>query len=102
MSQLGFQIDAQGPYINAAPNDDHDYSIDWVNLLVGPGEAIASVSWTLPSGITAGVEVVVGTVSTVWITTPTIGTYFVLAAMTSSAGRVWNRGFRLIVTDTLP
>lgn len=102
MMPLGFQIDAQGPYIFAAPNDDHDYSIDWAALLIGMGEAISTVVWTIPADVTEGVTTITGTISTVWLTTSTIGTYFILATLTSNQGRIWNRGFRLIVTDTLP
>ena len=101
MGADGFQIDAQGPYIVSAPGDDHDYGIDWTNLLTGSGESISTVSWTIPTGVTAGIEDVVGNISLAWLTTPTLGNYFILATMTSNQSRVWNRGFRLNVVENI-
>jgi hypothetical protein len=101
MGADGFQIDAQGPFIVSAPGDDHDYGIDWTNLLTGVGESIATVVWTIPAGVSVGVEAVVGNISLAWLTTPTLGTYFILATMTSNQSRVWNRGFRVLVSENI-
>jgi len=96
----GFQFNAQGPFIVSAVNDNRDYSIDWTNLL-NSGETIATVTWVVPTGVAAGSSSVTGNVSTQFLITPTVGSYYITAEMTTSAGRVFNRSFKLIVAKDI-
>lgn len=104
----GFMIDAQGPYIQSAPTDDRDYSLDWTKVLASaatPTDTIATSAWSVPadSGLTLGAEDIAGNVTTVWITCgSTLGEFFVSNTVVSTAGRSWTRGFRLQVIENLP
>ena len=96
----GFLVDASGPYIVSAPGDNRDYSLDWTNLLV-VSETIHSVAWTVPAGVILGSTLTAGNITTAWLQTLTIGSYFILATMTTNEGREFNRGFRLDVTENI-
>lgn len=103
----GFQRDEQGWFIVSAPGDDRDYGIDWTQLLASlpglPVDQVASSSWTIPPGLTLGrttVNVPVN-VNTAWITSPTIGIFFVSNTIITTAGRDFTRGFRLIVAENI-
>lgn len=98
----GFLYNAQGPYRVVNPGDYLDYNIDARKLLNGIAEGIASVEWTVPTGITLGPQTTVGPVANVWLTTPTVGIYYVYATITSTAGRIWNRGFTVVVAENQP
>jgi hypothetical protein len=96
----GFHHDAQGWYVVSAPGDNHDYNLDLSELLVA-GETIQSVVWTVPEAVAKGVTAVAGGTVSVWLSTPTVGSYFVDAAVTTDQGRTFNRGFRLLVCEEI-
>lgn len=96
----GFLFDAIGPYIISAAGDDRDYSVDWTNLL-NVGETISTSTWTVPTGLVAGLALIVVNVTTQWITSPTVGSYIVVSEITTSQGRIYNRSFRLIVNENI-
>lgn len=104
----GFQVDAQGPYIETAPDtgsggDDRDYSFDWTNVLATlgptPPDTIATSTWNVPTPNVEGASALSNPITTVWITSPTIGEYFVSNTIVTVGGRKFTRGFRLIVTE---
>jgi hypothetical protein len=105
----GFLFDAQGPYIVSSPGgaspDDRDYSIDWTQVLAllgpTPPDTIASNVWNIPTGVTLDSSATLGNVTTCWLTTPTIGTYYISNTMTTVGGRTFTRGFRLIITENI-
>jgi hypothetical protein len=99
----GFKYNAQGPYRVVNPGDYLDYSMDWRKLLNGIAESISNVVWTVPTGITLNIQPpTVGPITTVWLTTPTPGIYYVSATMTTSLGRVRTRGFTIEVAENQP
>lgn len=84
------------------PDDVLDFSIDWSEVLesdglVGTPDTIATVTWTLPAGITKGSQAEALGIATVWISGGTIGSkYDVHCRMVSAGGRTYDR------TVTLP
>jgi hypothetical protein len=84
---------------NKDPDDILDYSIDWGRLL-DDGDAIASVVWIVPTGLTGGVELITGAITTVWLSGGSAGqSYDVTARVTTSGGRQMDRSGRLFVTE---
>ena len=96
----GFTQDSQGWFIDAAQNDSRDYAIDWVNLLA-PGETITTIVWTVDAPLIEVGSASSGSITSVRVTTPSIGSFQVTGKMTSSLGRIINRSFRIIVKSIL-
>jgi hypothetical protein len=79
------------------PNDSLDYQIDWTGWL-GVGETITTSTWTVPTGLTAGLAVNSQTTATQWLSGGTIGQlYTVINRIVTSAGRTEERGFELVI-----
>lgn len=84
------------------PADVLDYSLDWSDqlALVSPADTISAVQWTLPTGLTAGVQYHANGEATTWISGGTAGTYYtVVCRMTTAGGRVIERNVGLYVRD---
>lgn len=82
--------DTQWVYENAVyfkdPNSTLDYAIDWSRWL--GTDTIATVAWTLQSGITQASASNDTTTATIWLSGGTAGEdYLVTARITTSAGR---------------
>jgi len=101
----GFLVDAQGPYIYTAPTDDRDYSFDWTNVLATlgptPPDTIATSAWLVPTPNIEGATAVANPITTVWITSPTIGEYYVSNTIVTAGGRSFTRTFRLIISENI-
>jgi|HubBroStandDraft_3_1064219.scaffolds.fasta_scaffold278763_2 hypothetical protein len=106
-----FIQDAQGWYIVVAPGEFRDYSLDWTDFLAGlpavpgmsPLDQIARSTWSVPAPNVASSPAtnIPTNVTTTWISSPTIGTYFILNTIYTVGGRIEPRGFRLIVTENI-
>jgi hypothetical protein len=98
----GFVVDAQGPYIITAPTDDRDYSLDWTNVIATlgptPPDTIATSTWNVFAPNVEGTTAQAGAITTVWITSPAIGEYYVSNTIVTAGGRTFTRGFRLFVS----
>lgn len=68
------------------PNDVLDYTINWSTWL--GADTIASSTWTVPTGLTAGVTSNSTTATTIWLSGGTAGvTYLVTNKIVTAAGR---------------
>lgn len=68
------------------PNDRLDYGINWSAWLAN--DAIDSVTWIVPDGITADVQGVNGTTAIIWLSGGTAGeTYLLTCRIQTTAGR---------------
>jgi hypothetical protein len=84
------------------PADNLDYSIDWRDqlALADAADTIAGVVWTVPPGLTAGLQIEAGGVATTWLSGGTAGAEYVVACrITTAAGRVIERSARLPVRE---
>lgn len=94
----GFTFDAQGYYITKDPDATLDYTLDWSTWL--GADTIASVAWTLPSGITLETQSNTTTTATAWISGGSAGvTYRVTCRITTAGSRIDDRSFRLNVAE---
>jgi hypothetical protein len=76
-----------------------DYGFNWTGWLAS-GETIVSASWTIPTGITKTTDQVTTTHTVVWLSGGTVGkTYAIACKITTSAGRVDERTFRIYVSQ---
>jgi hypothetical protein len=104
----------QLPSIVKDPDAVLDYKVAWSDWL--DGDALASVSWDVPTGITSvtesintggtttidGVVYAASTVATIWLSGGTAGSSYTIrcrATSNSSPARVDDRSFRVLVTD---
>jgi hypothetical protein len=108
----GFNRDADGLWIAKDPDADLDYSVVWADWLQD-AEVIASVAWTVPSGLVGHDPLVnaapvtidgrqhrLGTVPSIFISGGSAGTtYTVGCRITTNATppRTDERSFRLVV-----
>lgn len=77
------------------PDEVIDYGIDFSDRLAD-GETIASVSWTVPDGLTGTSEQTVGNVVLKRLSAGTEGqTYSVTAEITTSSGQVMDQTAQL-------
>lgn len=105
----GFQVDGAGPWIEKDADAVLDYHLPcWIE-----NDTIATVTWTVQSGLTkasqsvnSGTVVIDGTsyaantVATVWLSGGTAGTeYTVACRITTTGGRTDERTFRVKVTQ---
>lgn len=97
-----FARDETGPWIAKDPAAVLDYAVDWN----APGEAwlgtdtIASVVWTVGTGLTQDSYTNTDTTATVWLSGGTPGeTYSVACKITTAAGRIDERTFRVKVQN---
>ena len=81
------------------PNATLDYGVDWRDWLES-GETIASVEWTVESGLTSGTESESGGIAKVWLSGGTVdNTYLVTCRVTTSnsPARIEDRSFNVKV-----
>jgi hypothetical protein len=84
------------------PSDVTDWAIDFAAELAlsTPADTIASAVWTVPAGLTAGVQQVNGSVASVFLSGGTAGSDYVVACrITTAGGRTIERSARLFVRD---
>lgn len=65
--------------------EKYDYQIDMSEIWAG--DTIASVVWTIPTGLTGSLETHTTTTATIWIERTVSGSLLVSALLTSAAGR---------------
>lgn len=93
-----FQTDAYGKWIYKDPSAALDYAVDWSDWL--DTDTIASVAWTVPTGLTNDSSSETSTVATIWLSGGTVGNvYTVTCRVTTAASRVDERSFRIKVID---
>jgi len=66
------------------PNAILDYSVDWSDWL--GSDTIASVTWTVPTGIVKASQAETTTTATAWISGGTAGTEYAVACKIVTAG----------------
>jgi hypothetical protein len=80
------------------PNDILDYSIDFADWL--GTDTLATVTWTVPTGLTKGSQSNSSTVALVWLSGGTAGaTYEVLCRITTAGGRTHDKSVKLRVAE---
>lgn len=86
-------------YFIKDPDATLDYTVDWTSWMAS-GDSIASVAWTIPSGLTQVSSSNTNTTATVWLSGGTVGqSYSVKAKITTSSviPRIDERTFTIIV-----
>ena len=84
------------------PADVLDYGLDWSDqlALVAPADTISSATWTVPAGLTAGAQFVVGGVATTWLSGGAAGTDYTLTCrIVTAGGRTLERSVKLLVRE---
>ena len=85
---------AIGAYVKD-PNAVLDYTVDWADWLAS-GETIATVTWTVETGLTKDSNTNTNTTATVWLSGGTDGTkYTVACKIVTSASRTDERSFTI-------
>jgi hypothetical protein len=87
-----------------APTEVLDYAIDMTrelaNRVNGQSDAISGVVWTVPSGLSEVTSSFTNTEVTIWLSGGTLGTsYEIVAVITTSNSRVYNRSFILDIVN---
>ena len=98
-----FEYDDAGPWIIKDPDATLDYTLDWDvsgdSWLSGDVIAAAPV-WTVTPGLTIVSQANTTTTATVWLAGGTAGqTYTASCKITTGAGRVDERSFRLKIEN---
>ena len=95
MARTGFKQDGRGYWIEVSPSAVLDYAEDWADWI--GADTIASVTWAVPAGLTITAQANTTTKATVWLSGFVLGsTYEVSCRITTAAGRVDTRVFRLV------
>ena len=84
------------------PADVLDYGMDWSDqlALTSPADAISSAIWTVPAGLAAGAQFVVGGVATSFLSGGTAGTdYTITCRIVTAGGRTLERSVKLLVKE---
>lgn len=87
------------------PADVLDYGLDWSDQLglVSPADTISSATWTVPAGLTAGAQFVVGGVAVIWLSGGTAGAsgtdYTITCRIVTAGGRTLERSVKLLVKE---
>ena len=87
------------------PADVLDYGLDWSDqlALVTPADTISSATWTVPAGLTAGAQFVMGGVATTWLSGGTAGAagtdYTITCHIVTTGGRTLERSVKLLVKE---
>lgn len=77
------------------PDEVLDYGIDWA-ARIEAGDAIATVTWTFPAGITKSNEQLAGTVASVFVSGGTEAeTYSIGCRVTTTGGRTMDETAKL-------
>ena len=70
------------------PAENLDYSMDWGENWLAPGETITTSSWTASPGLTLGVTSDTDSTATAWVSGGTAGQPYLLTnTIVTSAGR---------------
>lgn len=78
------------------PSEVLDYTIDWESYLAG--DAIATVTWTVPAGINQTSAMYSRTTTTIWLAGGTAGTLYNITCQITTVGlRTADRTFRISV-----
>ena len=76
-----------------------DYGFDWSDYLVS-GETLSVSVWTVPTGLVEGSAQLADTETKIWISGGTAGTTYIVAnKVTTSAGRIDERSFNIVVEN---
>lgn len=76
------------------PSARKDYPVDFTDWLDPIPDTIASVLWTVPSGITNYSESFTTKIATIWLTGGTLGTtYAINCRITTTGGRIEEQSF---------
>jgi len=98
MAASAFQRDEVWDYIPKDPDAVLDYSVRWEPWLAG--DELATVVWTVPTGIVKDSQSATADTATVWLSGGTAGrSYFVTCHITTTAGREDDRTFRVDVRE---
>ncbi len=87
------------------PADVLDYGLDWAEALnqTSPADTISSTTWTVPAGLTAGAQFVVGSVATTWLSGGAAGAegadYTITCRIVTAGGRTLERSVKLMVKE---
>jgi hypothetical protein len=84
------------------PADVLDYALDWSDQLslTSPADTISSATWTVPAGLTAGAQSVLGGVATIWLSAGVAGTDYTITCRIVTAGaRTLERSVMLFVKE---
>jgi hypothetical protein len=82
------------------PDDSLDYAIDMAQQMTLDGDTIASVVWSVPTGLTEGASTVTTTKVSVVLSGGTAGSsYDITGTITTAGGRVYERSFTVEVVD---
>lgn len=82
------------------PDARLDYTIDWATNGWLGSDTIASVAWTVPTGLTSDANTSTTTTATIWLLGGTANTdYDVACKITTTAGRTDERTIRLQVRN---
>ena len=84
------------------PADVLDYALDFTDFLAqsDPDDTISSVIWTVPAGLTAGVQTVLGALAIAWLSGGTAGVnYAITCRMVTAGGRTIERNVQLYVRE---
>jgi hypothetical protein len=84
------------------PSDVTDWAIDFEAelALTSPADTIATANWTVPAGLTAGAQQVIGSKASIFLSGGVAGSDYVLACrITTTGGRTIERSARLYVRD---
>jgi hypothetical protein len=84
------------------PADVLDYALNWSDQLglTSPADTISSATWTVPAGLTAGAQSVVGGVATTWLSGGVAVTDYTITCRIVTAGaRTLERSVMLFVKE---
>jgi hypothetical protein len=77
-----------------------DYTFNWSPTLAA-GETVATSTWTVPSGITAGITSQTATTTTQWLSGGTMGTeYTITNTILTTASRTYERSFGVLIISS--
>jgi hypothetical protein len=80
------------------PSANKDYWVDWAPFLAG--DTIQTSVWTVPTGLTKGVDSKTDTTTTVWLSGGTLGAnYVVVNRVTTAAGRIEDKSLYFYIRD---
>lgn len=86
------------------PGDRKDYAVDWrPELAAHDGDAIASSTWTVETGLTQATPApsTAGGISTIWLSGGTLDEdYTVTNTVVTTGGRTYVRSFEVLVRTT--
>lgn len=79
---------------NKDAQEELDYQVDFTSLLAG--DTIATVTWTVPAGLTLESQSNTPTVATVWLSGGSDGiSYTVVCTITTAGGRTFEQSVKI-------